>query len=255
MLTADSLVHLSGVRHGFFTRAGGVSQGAFAAMNCGLGSRDDPEAVRRNRQLAMSALGRQGEDLVTVAQVHSNRVVVVTQAIAEDQRPEADGLVTKVPGVALGVLAADCAPLLFVDPKAGVIGAAHAGWRGALDGIAEATLLAMESLGARRSGVYAAVGPCIAQGSYEVGPEFVERFQEADPANDRFFCSGAGGRPYFDLKGYISQRLQRSGVGALSVEPADTCADEARFFSYRRAVKRGERDYGRLLSAIVLEED
>ncbi len=255
MLTADSLADLPGLRHAFFTRAGGVSRGAFAAMNCGLGSNDDPDAVRENRHLAMTALGRGGEDLVTVAQVHSNRVVTVSEPIPADRRPEADGLVTAVPGVALGVLAADCAPLLFADPNAGVIGAAHAGWRGALDGIAEATLSAMEALGAERGRVRAAVGPCIAQSSYEVGPEFLARFLDADPKNAIFFGPGDGDRSHFDLKAYAADRLRRAGVAHCSVEAADTCSDEARFFSYRRAVKRGERDYGRLLSAIVLQED
>lgn len=253
LITAASLAGIAGLRHGFFTRQGGVSRGAFAALNCGLGSRDKPEAVRENRRLAMAALGQEEAALATLAQVHSARVITVERPFDPDERPEADALVSRRPGVALGVLAADCAPLLFADPEAGVIGAAHAGWKGALAGVVEATLAAMQALGAEIGRIRAAVGPCIAQASYEVGPEFRDRFLADDPENRRFFVPGRGDRLQFDLKGYLAGRLGRAGLAAVSVEPADTCAEEARFFSYRRACLSGERDYGRLLSAIVLE--
>ncbi len=255
MLTATALSTAPKVRHGFFTRSGGVSQGAFAALNCGLGNRDRPEAVRENRRRAMAALGRDYDDLSTLAQVHSAEVVTLEAPIAQEARPEADALVTARRGLVLGILTADCAPLLFADPEAGVIGAAHAGWRGALDGVGEATLAAMEALGAERRRIRAAVGPCIAQASYEVGPEFEARFLAADAENAAYFAPGQGDRLLFDLKGYVADRLARAGLAEVSVEPADTCAEELRFFSYRRATKRGERDYGSLLSAIVLEEE
>ncbi|GAB5467841.1 MAG: peptidoglycan editing factor PgeF [Rhodospirillales bacterium] len=254
-LTAASLDGQPHLRHGFFTRKGGVSRGVFDSLNCGLGGKDAAEAVLENRQRAMTALGRDGGDLVTLVQVHSARVVTVEAPIAPDARPEADALVTRVPGLALGVLTADCAPLLFADPQAGVVGAAHAGWRGALDGVAEATLDAMEALGAKRAQVRAAVGPCIAQESYEVGPEFAERFLAASARNAVFFRPGSGDRRHFDLKGYLTHRLEAAGVAQLSVEPADTCADPERFFSYRRTVKRGERHFGNLLSAVVLTRE
>ncbi len=255
MLTASALQSTPKLRHGFFTRAGGVSRGAFAALNCGLGSRDKPDAVRENRRRAMAALGCEFEDLVTLSQVHSREVVTVREISSPESRPDADGLVTNRRGLVLGVLSADCAPLLFLDPEAGVIGAAHAGWRGALDGVSDATLDAMEAMGAKRQRIKAAIGPCIAQASYEVGPEFRARFLEADPDNAGYFEPGIADRLQFDLKGYLADRLARSGLADVSVEPADTCVEELRFFSYRRATKQGERDFGTLLSAIVMEKD
>ncbi len=255
MLTSSALSSTPKLRHGFFTRAGGVSRGAYAALNCGLGSRDKPDAVRENRRRAMAQLDCAYEDLTTLSQIHSTEVVTLDRPLSPESRPEADGLVTKQRGLVLGVLSADCAPLLFVDPKAGVIGAAHAGWRGALDGVGEATLAAMEALGASRKQIRAAIGPCIAQTSYEVGPEFKARFIEADPDNIAYFEEGIADRLHFDLKSYLADRLARSGLAEVSVEPADTCAEELRFFSYRRATKQGERDFGTLLSAIVLEKD
>ncbi len=253
MLTASALSSAPRLRHGFFTRAGGVSRGAFAALNCGLGSRDKPEAVRENRRRAMESLGHDYEDLSTLRQVHSAEVVTLEAPLSPEARPKADAMVTARPGLVLGILTADCAPLLFVDPEARVIGAAHAGWRGALDGVGEATLAAMEALGAARSRTRAAIGPCIAQASYEVGPEFKQRFLEADQENDRYFAPGIADRLQFDLKSYLADRLAGAGLAEVCVEPADTCAEELRFFSYRRATKQGERDFGSLLSAIVLE--
>ncbi len=255
MLTSSALGSTPKLRHGFFTRAGGVSRGAFAALNCGLGSRDKPDAVRENRRRAMAKLDHSYDDLSTLCQVHSAEVVTLDRAISPDARPEADALVTKERGLVLGILTADCAPLLFADPEAGVIGAAHAGWRGALDGVAEATLDAMERLGGKRKQIRAAVGPCIAQASYEVGPEFQARFLEQDPENAAYFEPGVADRLHFDLKGYVGDRLARAGLAEVSVEPADTCAEELRFFSYRRACKQGDRDFGTLLSAIVIEKE
>lgn len=255
MLTSSALSAAPKLRHGFFTRAGGVSRGAFAALNCGLGSRDKPDAVRENRRRAMAQLDQSYEALSTLSQVHSAEVVTLEAPLSPESRPDADALVTKERGLVLGILTADCAPLLFVDPKAGVIGAAHAGWRGALDGVGEATLAAMEALGAKRKEIRVAIGPCIAQSSYEVGPEFQARFLQADPQNAAYFEEGIADRLQFDLKGYLADRLARSGLAEISVEPADTCAEELRFFSYRRATKQGERDFGTLLSAIVLEKD
>jgi len=253
MLTAALLDDAPGVRHAFFSRAGGVSRGPYGSLNCGLGSKDDPAAVEENRSRAMAALGRGGGDLVTLSQIHSVRAVPVTAPFAPATRPEGDALVTATPGLVLGILTADCAPILFVDSGAGVIGACHAGWRGALTGVIEATLAAMETLGADRRSILAASGPCIAQPSYEVGPEFRRRFLEDDPDNAAFFVAGDGDRLHFDLKGYVDRRLARAGIAEHRVEAADTYADEARFFSYRRATKRGEERVGSLLSAIVLE--
>lgn len=251
MRTADTLT-LDGIGHGFFTREGGVSEGLYASLNCGLGSGDSPEAVRENRGRVAGRLGVAGERLLTLYQVHSPTAVTV-EGPWTGERPEADALVTATPGLAIGVLTADCAPVLLADPQARVIGAAHAGWKGAVTGVVEATLAAMERLGARRQRIAAAVGPCIAQPSYEVGPEFPAPFLAQDPGNAAFFRPGAGDRLHFDLKGFVAERLRRAGVGALAVDPADTQADEARFFSFRRSTKRGEKDYGRLISAIVLE--
>lgn len=253
MRTAESLSGLPGLRHAFFTRDGGVSQGIYASLNCGLGSGDAMEAVLENRTRAAAALDRSATELVTLFQIHSADVIQVEEPWPAAERPRADGLVTDRPGVVLGILTADCAPILFADAEARVVGAAHAGWKGALSGVAEATLAAMERLGARRRNIAAAVGPAIGQASYEVGPEFAQAFLAADPANARFFHPGQGDRQHFDLKGYVAARLTAAGVARVSLDPADTQAEEARFFSYRRTTKLGGRDYGRLLSAIVLE--
>jgi YfiH family protein len=241
------------VRHGFFTREGGVSGGFYASLNCGLGSGDDPAAVAENRRRAAAALGVAADGLVTAYQVHGIEVAVVDRPWNAAERPKVDALVSRTPGVALGVLAADCAPVLFADPEAGVIGACHAGWRGALAGIVEATVAAMEDIGARRPDIRAALGPCIAQPSYEVGPEFRDTFRAADPANDGFFVAGARtGRFMFDLPGYVLDRLARARLGSVASLALDTCAEEARLFSYRRSTLKGERDFGRGLSAIAL---
>jgi hypothetical protein len=254
MITAQALRGIDRVRHAFFTREGGVSEGAFASLNCGYGSGDDPERVASNRTRAMARLGREGGDLATLYQVHSADVVVVERSWPKGQAPHADAQVTRTPGVALGVLTADCAPVLMADDRAGVIGAAHAGWRGALDGVIEAAVEAMCGLGAAKADIVAAVGPCIQQRSYEVGPEFRARFVEADAANGRFFKTAErSGHFMFDLSGYAAERLARLGLKAVEVGANDTCADPERFFSYRRATLSGARDYGRGLSAIVLE--
>ena len=252
-LTAPTLARAAGVGHGFFGRGGGVSAGPYASLNCGLGSADDPEAVRANRGRVMETFGLAATALATVRQVHSARAVVVERPWPDDARPEADGLATDRPGVALGILTADCAPVLFADPGARVIGAAHAGWRGAKDGILEATVAAMTSLGARPHAIDAAVGPCIRQPSYEVGPEFRDLFVADEPATaDLFAAADRPGHALFDLAGYVVRRLRALGLGSLTVTPFDTFADADRFFSFRRVTLDGGGDYGRQLSTIAL---
>jgi polyphenol oxidase len=241
---------LPGIAHGFFTRRGGVSEGIYASLNCGPGSGDSPEAVQENR--ARVARHLSACKLVSAHQVHGTTAVIMDDD-APAARPKADALVTATPGLALGVLTADCAPILLADARARVVGAVHAGWRGALTGVAEAALDAMESLGAVRQHIHAAVGPCIGPSVYEVGPEFEAEFLKHDPANARFFARhDAGARPTFDLPGYIAHRLRRAGVAA--VVAASICNHTAHreFFSYRGSQKRGEADYGRQISAIVL---
>jgi len=243
----------SGLAHGFFTRRGGVSQGVYASLNGGVGSRDDPAAVRDNRARMAAALGIDAERLLIPYQVHSPDAVVVAAPWTPDARPRCDALVTATPGIGLGVTGADCGVLLFAAPAAGVIGAAHAGWRGALAGVIEAAVAAMEGLGARAADIVAALGPTIAQQSYEVGPEFVAAFAQAEPGAGRFFePSSNPGRSMFDLPGFIAMRVARSGVERFQDLGLDTYADETRFFSYRRAVHRREADYGRLVAAIAL---
>jgi len=242
-----------GIRHAFFTRRGGVSGGVFASLNCGFGSRDAPDSVERNRAIAASRLGLGADRLVSCHQVHGTTAITVESTWRREENPRADAMVTAVPGIALGVLAADCAPVLFADPEARVIGAAHGGWRGALAGIMEATVAAMTRLGARPEQIRAGIGPCIAQPSYEVGAEFHECFTTADPENRGFFRPAArSGHFLFDLPGYIADRLERLGLAAVERTPHDTAAEEELFFSYRRACLRGESDYGRGLAAIAL---
>jgi len=236
--------------HGFLGRTGGVSTGLYASLNVGLGSGDDPEAVRENRARALAAVAP-GARLVTLHQLHSATAVIAGDW-PDAARPHADALVTDRPGLALGILTADCAPILFEDRAARVIGAAHAGWKGALGGVIEATVAAMEGLGARRSRIAAAIGPCIAQASYEVGEGFRARFLADDPANDRFFAAGRPGHAMFDLEAYCLARLAAAGVAGAEALGADTLADTERFFSYRRATLAGEGDYGRQLSLIAL---
>lgn len=249
MLTRLTSPLLEGTAHGFLGRTGGVSEGLFESLNVGLGSSDDPARVRDNRARALASVAP-GARLVTLAQVHSARCLVAGDW-SDVARPEGDALVTDRANVAVGVLTADCAPVLFADRAAGVIGAAHAGWKGALSGVLEATLDAMEALGARRARIAAAVGPCIAQESYEVGPEFATRFLAGDPASAPFFAPGPRGRPHFDLPGYAVHRLRRAGAGAVAALGLDTCTDPARFFSYRRTTRAAEADYGRQLSLIA----
>ncbi|HEV2746059.1 MAG TPA: peptidoglycan editing factor PgeF [Allosphingosinicella sp.] len=242
---------LDGVRHGFLGRRGGVSTGLYEGLNVGLGSGDDRAAVRANRRLALDAAAP-GARLVTLHQVHSATALTVTAPFADDARPAADALVTDRHGLALGILTADCTPVLLADRAAGVIGAAHAGWKGALGGVLEAAVEAMEKLGARRAGIAAAVGPTIAAASYEVDAAFRDRFLEADAANDRFFSEGGPGRHQFDLEGFIVARLAASGLTRIEALGEDTYSQPGRFFSYRRATHCGEPDYGRQLSLIAL---
>jgi len=243
----------AGIRHAFFTRQGGVSTGIFASLNAGFGSGDDPDHVRENRRRAAASLDLPAEALITAHQVHSAEVVEVCEPWLPGQEPKADGMVSATRGIALGVLSADCAPVLFADPKAGVIGAAHAGWRGAVGGVLEATITAMEKLGATKSRILAAVGPCIGRLSYQVGPDFPAPFLAESPDNERFFLADPidEGRYRFDLPGYVAAKLKGLGVFAEAL-PFDTCADEQRFFSYRRSCLRGETGYERDLSAIAL---
>lgn len=247
ILTADSL---SPLRHGFFTRRGGASSGVFSGLNCGPGSSDQSEIVQINRSRVAEAMGVAADHLITLHQVHSADVVTVTGPI--ETRPRADAMVTNVPGLALAVLTADCQPVLFADVGNGVIGAAHAGWRGALDGVLEATVAGMEGLGADRRRIKAVIGPTISQAAYEVGPEFIEEFLAEDPDNARFFANGAGGRYQFDLPGFGLHRLRQSGIGQAEWTRHCTYGDPERFYSYRRTTHAGEADYGRLISTIRL---
>ena len=252
-LTAPSLGKLPGVRHGFFTRGQGGSDGIYRGLNCGFGSADDAETVRANRGRAMAALGLPADVLSTPHQVHSACCLSVRSA-GEIAGQRADAVVTDQPVLPLGILTADCAPILFCDPVARVIGAAHAGWRGARFGVGAATVRAMEALGARRSRIVAAIGPAIGPDSYEVGPEFASHFLSQSPANARFFRRPFGAtRAYFDLPGYLCAHLRDLGLADVSDLAADTVAGAEAFFSYRRSVLNKEPDYGRLLSAIVLE--
>ncbi len=244
-----------GIRHAFFTREGGVSEGIYAALNCGFGSRDDPAKVEQNRTIAAAQLGLPAERLLTCHQVHGTATVTVVGVWRREENPRADGMVTAVPGIALGVLAADCAPVLFADPEARIIGAAHGGWRGALAGVMEATVAAMAALGAVPSRIRAGIGPCIAQQSYEVGPDLAAAFAAADRDSGGFFKPAPReGHFLFDLPGYIADRLGRLGLAAIESGRHDTVAEEELFFSYRRACLREEPDYGRGLAAIALAE-
>jgi YfiH family protein len=252
-LQADSLAILPGIRHGFFTRLGGVSRGLYASLNCGPGSRDDAVAVIENRSRVAQHLGSFSDDVQTVYQVHSAAPLVVDRLTPREELPKADAVVTRTRGLAIGVLTADCAPVLLADPEAGVVGAAHAGWRGALGGILEATVAAMESLGAERQRIFAALGPTIGARSYEVGPEFVAAFEAADAGNGRFFTIPKGrARPHFDLPAYVMDRLRRIGLKHAEQQAPCTYENESMFFSFRRATHRKEPDYGRQISAIVV---
>jgi polyphenol oxidase len=254
-LHAHTLATLSGIRHAFFTRAGGVSDGIYASLNAGVGSNDDPGHVAENRALMAAAMGVAPERFLTCYQIHSPDVVVAAEPWTAEARPRADAIVTTVPGLAIGVSTADCGPVLFADAQARVIGAAHAGWRGALAGVTDQTIAAMEKLGASRQRIVAALGPMIRQKNYETGADLRDRFVAADPANGRFFRPGErDGHFMFDLAGYVAARLAAAGVGAIEDVDACTYADAEKFFSYRRMTHRGEADYGRHVNAIVLEE-
>jgi hypothetical protein len=242
------------VTHGFFGRTGGVSTGLYASLNCGPGSSDDRASMMENRRRATAALSP-AATLVTLYQVHSAQAVTVTAPWEIADNPKGDAFATNKSGIALGILTADCAPILLADAQARVIGAAHAGWGGALAGVTESVVAAMEMLGARRERISAAIGPCISQESYEVGPEFKPRFIATDPANERFFeRAKREGHWQFDLPAYVAHRLRQSGLGAVETIPACTYAGEAHFFSYRRTTHRKEPDYGRQLSAIMLTD-
>jgi len=252
-LHAQSLA-LTGIRHAFFTRAGGVSGGVYASLNGGTGSKDDTAHVAENRARMAAALGAEPRRFLTLYQVHSPEVVVAETPWPAQERPRADAIVTRMRSLAIGVTTADCGPILFADPKAHVIGAAHAGWRGALSGVIEATVLAMERLGAARGDIRAAIGPMIRQANYEVGADLIDRFAAEDHASSRFFAPAArDGHALFDLSGYVALRLARAGIGHVEDLGLCTYADPERFFSFRRTTHRAEPDYGRHVNAIMLE--
>ncbi|HET9640808.1 MAG TPA: peptidoglycan editing factor PgeF [Allosphingosinicella sp.] len=242
---------LDGAAHGFLGRRGGVSEGLCAGLNVGLGSGDDRDSIRENRRRAVAAVAP-GAELVTLHQVHSPEAIYVTAPFADDGRPKADAMVTDRPGLVLGILTADCAPVLLSDPEAGVVGAAHAGWKGAIGGVVEATVAEMERRGAVRARIAAAVGPCIARRSYEVDEGFLRRFAEAEPEHECFFALGREGHHQFDLEGFVLSRLAAAGLTRIEALGEDTYSQPDRFFSYRRATHRGEPDYGRQISLISL---
>jgi YfiH family protein len=255
-MTLDPITHplldRSGVRHGFFTRQGGVSTGLYEGLNTGVGSSDDPAAVAENRRRVAGDFGGGPDDIAACYQIHS-AVARVAEAGWKGDRPEGDASVTAAPGVICAVLTADCAPVLLADPEAGVVGAAHAGWKGALGGIVHSTVAAMEALGARPARMVAVVGPCIAQASYEVGADYQDRFEHHDAGSGRFFAPGVSAdKRLFDLPGYVLWRLEQAGVADAASTGDDTRADPARFYSNRRAFLNGEPDFGRLMSAISL---
>jgi YfiH family protein len=252
-VASSALAALPGVAHAFFTRQGGASVGIYESLNGGLGSHDGRQAVAENRRRMTEALGVLPGRLAVPWQVHSAEAVATDAPWAREESPHVDGVATRTPGLAVAVTIADCCPILFCDPKARVAGAAHAGWKGAIGGVIEATVARMEELGARRADVTAALGPCIRQKSYEVGPEFAARFTAEDPANARFFePADRPGHAMFDLAGYVVARLKRAGLGAVDDLGLDTYSDETRFFSFRRTTHRGEPDYGRLIAGIAL---
>ena len=253
VVESPTLSRLSGVAHGYFGRRGGVSQGIYASLNCGYGSSDDADRVGENRSRAARHLGVESNSLLTVYQIHSADVVIVTEPWVRGSQPKADAMVTRRMDVALGILAADCAPVLLADEAAKVIGAAHAGWKGALSGVVDATIEAMEKLGAERKRIVATIGPCISQAAYEVGPEFRATFLAAASANAKFFAPGQRAEHWqFDLPNYLRERTAKLDIGAVDVLDRCTYANESDYFSYRRTTHKAEPDYGRNLSAIVL---
>ncbi|MGH1351023.1 MAG: peptidoglycan editing factor PgeF [Methyloligellaceae bacterium] len=254
-LTATNLHAIDNIRHGFFTTAGGQSSGIYSSLNCGYGSADIYENVRENRQLVASALDADADQLCTPYQIHSATAVIVNKAWTPTEAPEADAVVTNVPGIRVGILSADCCPVLFADTQMGVVGAAHAGWRGAFSGVTDDTLAKMESLGASRDRIAVAIGPTISQYAYEVGPEFRDNFITASPQNDLFFVQRPNGKFHFDLTGYISERLEKAGINRNNIQNPGICtySNESLFFSYRRSVHLKQPDYGRQISAIGLK--
>ncbi len=253
MIRAEQLSRLSSIRHGFLGVEGGVSEGAYGSLNCGFGSGDDLARVAENRRRALVSLGAPDAALVNSRQQHTNKAIPVSDPWQRSDAPIADAMATREPGIALGILSADCAPVLMADGVAGIIGAAHAGWRGALDGVTDALIAAMIELGALPQNISAAVGPCIAQASYEVGPEFRERFVAADAANEDLFAGGLKpGHDMFDLPGYLRLRLQARSLGFVASLGVDTYPDDSGYFSYRRCCHQGQSQYGRALSVITL---
>ena len=254
--SCSTLKNLDGISHGFFTRMGGVSDGIYGSLNCGYGSGDERGKVAENRARVAESLGAKTPDILTAYQVHSASAVIVESPFSPDNAPQADALVTRIPGIVLGVLTADCTPILLADPEARVIATAHAGWKGAVGGIIDGTLAAMQRLGADNKRVIATIGPCIAQASYEVGADFRATFLAENPENVRFFKESRSreGHFHFDLGGFVQQKLVQAGVARVEWLAYDTCADEAEFFSYRRTTLRGEGAYGRQVSAIMLQE-
>lgn len=242
---------LDGIAHGFFGRRGGVSSGDLASLNCGLGSNDDPALIAENRRRVADAV-LPGAALTGLYQVHGNRCVVIDETSDLAARPEADALATRAPGILLGILTADCVPVLFADRTAGVVAAAHAGWKGAIAGVTDSALVAMEGLGATRANIAAAIGPCIGRASYEVDDGFVATFVADDPANERFFAAGKPGHAMFDIAAYVAARLAAAGVSRIAIGGQDTYAEAEDYFSYRRACHKSENSYGRQLSVIGL---
>jgi len=253
MVEAQEFSKLPHIRHGFFGRKGGASKGIYASLNCGLGSGDNRQLVLNNRADVALRLNLAPDRLITAYQHHSSEIITVTKPWRHADAPKADGMVCKLSNIGLGLLTADCAPVLFADNTAGVIGAAHAGWRGAVSGVTDNIITAMENLGAQRSSIVAVIGPAISQNAYEVGPEFITAFVEQDAENRQFFVPSARNKHYmFDLPEYLMQRLQRVGLAAVSCLKTCTYAREKQFFSYRRATHKGEKDYGRQISVIAL---
>ncbi|WP_018699427.1 peptidoglycan editing factor PgeF [Amorphus coralli] len=253
MITARELAGFDDIRHGFFTREGGVSDGIYASLNVGFGSKDEQTAVAENRKRVADRLGVAADRLVTPYQIHSPTALTVDGPWPDGERPRGDAVVTATPGVAVGVATADCGPVLFADPGAQVVAAAHAGWRGAVGGVLESTIWAMEALGARRAATVASLGPTISQASYEVGPDFIQQLLDEDLANERYFAPAARpGHAMFDLPRYIEDRLRAAGIGTVGRLDACTYSEPDRFYSYRRSQHRNEPDYGRLISAIAI---
>lgn len=251
-IEAANLKGMPGIRHGFFTRAGGVSEGLYAGLNCGVGSRDETARVLENRARVARHLGAASPVVVTLYQVHSATALAVDRPIAQGAQPKADAVVTRTRGLAIGVLTADCTPVLFADNAAGIVGAAHAGWRGAAAGVLEAAIAAMEALGADRRRIATAIGPTINQAAYEVGGDFGAALAAADPASAPYFLPGGQGKAHFDLPGYVEARLRRSGIEDVERQTLCTYEHDSLLFSFRRATHRGEADYGRQISAIVV---